>query len=219
MSAVAKKLLMKPGQSWLLFNSPENYLTTLDPLPADLQISYTAEGYFDGVQLFVLNRAELVEYLKLIRPVLHPDTIFWVIYPKKSSGIKSDLEMMSSWDEVIPYGLTGVAAAAIDTTWTALRFRPVGQSKISTTRNSEIPKNDYSAYVDVVNKNVLLPPDMIAELSKVPTALANFEKLSYSNQKEYVLWVLTAKQDKTRVDRILKTAEKLLAGKKNPSEK
>lgn len=219
MNTVAKKLLMKPGQNWLLYNAPEGYLLTLYPLPADVQINYSPEGKFDGVQLFVLSRAELVEHLKLIQPGLQPNTIFWIIYPKKSSGIKSDLEMMSSWDEVTPYGLTGVAAAAIDATWTALRFRPVGQSKVSTTRNSEIEKSDYSVYVDVANKKVTLPSDLAAELSKAPTALANFEKLFYSNQKEYVLWVLTAKQDKTRVDRIQKTAEKLLAGKKNPSEK
>jgi len=210
---------MKPGQRWLLYNAPEGYLPTLDPLPADVQINYSPEGKFDGIQLFVLNRAELVEHLPLIQSVLQANTIFWIIYPKKSSGIKSDLEMMSSWDDVTSYGLTGVAAAAIDATWTALRFRPVGQSKISTTRNSEIEKSNYSAYVDVANKKVSLPPELYEELLKNPTALANFEKLSYSNQKEYVLWVITAKQDKTRVDRIHKTAEKLLAGKKNPSDK
>jgi hypothetical protein len=219
MNAITKKLLMKPGQNWLLYNAPEGYLTTLNPLLANLQINYSPECKFDGIQLFVLNRAELVEHLPLIKSVLQPDTIFWIIYPKKSSGIRSDLEMMSSWDEVTAYELTSVAAAAIDATWTALRFRPVGQSKVSAIRNSEIEKSDYSAYVDVTNKKVLLPSELAAELSKAPTALDNFEKLSYSNQKEYVLWVLTAKQDKTRVDRIQKTAEKLLAGKKNPSEK
>lgn len=219
MNAVAKKLLMKPGQSWLLLNAPEDYLSTLNPLPENLQVSYSAQGKFDGIQLFVLNRAELAENLKLIKRVLLPDTVLWAIYPKKSSGIASDLAMMSSWDEATPYGLTGVAAAAIDDTWTALRFRPIGQSKVSTTRNSEIEKNEYAAYVDVANKKVSLPPELAAELSKNPATLANFEKLSYSNKKEYVLWVLTAKQDKTRVDRILKTTEKLLAGKKNPSDK
>ncbi len=219
MNAVAKKLLMKPGQSWLLFNAPENYLTMLDPLPENLQVSYAAEGQFDGIQLFVVNRAELAENLKQIQPVLQPNTVFWIVYPKKSSGIDSDLAMMSSWDEMTPYGLTGVAAAAVDATWTALRFRPVEHSKISDTRNSEIEKNEYAAFIDVTNKKVTLPPEMAVELAKVPFALTNFEKLSYSNQKEYVLWVLTAKQEKTKADRLAKTIEKLLAGKKNPSDK
>ncbi|WP_342645136.1 YdeI/OmpD-associated family protein [Mucilaginibacter sp. CSA2-8R] len=219
MNAVAKKLLMKPGQSWLLYNAPENYLNTLAPLPDNLQISYAPKGQFDGIQLFTLNRAELVANLKQIQPVLQPNTVLWIVYPKKSSGIASDLAMMSSWDEVTPYGLTGVAAAAIDATWTALRFRPIEHSNISATRNSEIEKNNYAAYVDIINKKVTLPTQMAVELAKTPLALTNFEKLSYSNQKEYVLWVLTAKQDKTRIDRITKTIEKLLDGKKNPSDK
>ena len=46
MNAVAKKLLMKPGQCWLLFNAPENYLPTLSPLPENLQVSYSAQGKF-----------------------------------------------------------------------------------------------------------------------------------------------------------------------------
>src|SRR5260221_562409 len=47
----------------------------------------------------------------------------------------------------------------------------------------------------------------------------NKAELSYSNKKEYLLWILTAKQEKTRNERLGKLTEKLVAGKKNPSEK
>jgi uncharacterized protein YdeI (YjbR/CyaY-like superfamily) len=86
-------------------------------------------------------------------------------------------------------------------------------------RNSELEKNDYSAFVDVHNKVITLPADLKLAMEKEQLSINFFEKLSYSNQKEYVLWVLTAKQDKTRVDRIQKTVEKLIAQKKNPAEK
>jgi hypothetical protein len=218
-SPLAKKLQVKPGKSWLLFNAPANYLTLLEPLPEGATVSYTAKGSFDGVQLFVKNSAELVENLKVIVPILHPDTILWIIYPKKSSGIESDLEMMSSWGELGKYGLGGVAAAAVNETWTALRFRPKEQTKTSDTCNSEIKGNEYSAYIDVDNKIVRLPDEIKEVLQKNSQALANYEKLSYSNRKEYVLWILTAKQEKTRNERLVKLVEKLLAGKKNPSDK
>lgn len=219
MNAVAKKLLMKNGQRWLMFNAPDNYLNILDPLPDDLQVGYIAEGSFDGIQLFVRNNAELAIHLKHVKPVLSADTVLWIIYPKKSSGINTDLEMMSSWHEPAKYGLHTVAAAAIDQTWTALRFRPQGQSKVSATRNSEIQNNEHAAYIDVVNKIVKLPKDVEAMLLTNTLAFDKYQKLSYSNQKEYVLWILTAKQEKTRTDRLTKMIEKLLAGKKNPSEK
>ncbi len=75
-------------------------------------IAYEATGNFDGVQLFVKNSTELVAGLKVVIPVLKPDTVLWIAYPKKGSGIKTDLEMMGSWDEPSKYGLNTVAAAA-----------------------------------------------------------------------------------------------------------
>jgi hypothetical protein len=218
-NALAKKLQIKSGKRWLLFNAPANYLVFLEPLPEGVIVSYEANGSFDGVQLFVKNSIELAENLKIIVPILRPDTILWIIYPKKSSGIKTDLEMMSSWDEPAKYGLGGVSAAAIDETWTALRFRPKEQTTTSDTCNENIKQNEYSEYIDVDKKIVTLPNEIKFVLEKNQQALANYEKLSYSNRKEYVLWILTAKQEKTRSERLTKLVEKLADGKKNPSEK
>jgi Bacteriocin-protection, YdeI or OmpD-Associated len=219
LSPLAKKLQVKPGKSWLLYNAPANYLSLLEPLPDGTTIAYEAKGTFDGVQLFVKNSDELNESLKVVMPALKQDAVFWVIYPKKSSGIKTDLEMMGSWDELDKYGFTGVASAAVDETWTALRFRPKELTKASETRNAEIKQNDYSAYIDIENKTIKLPDDIKNVLQKNQHALANYEKLSYSNRKEYVLWILTAKQEKTKSERLEKLVEKLEVGKKNPSEK
>lgn len=218
-SPLAKKLQIKPGKHWLLFNAPADYLTLLGPLPEGTTVSYEAKGSFDGVQLFVKNSLELIESLKVVMPILQPDSVFWVIYPKRSSGIKSDLEMMSSWDELGKYGYGGVAAAAVNETWTALRFKPKEQTKTSDTCNDEIKQNEYSQWIDVDNRIVRLPEEVKNVLEKNQQALTNYEKLSYSNRKEYVLWILTAKQEKTRGERLVKLIEKLEAGKKNPAEK
>lgn len=219
MNQLAKKLQIKPGKRWLFYNAPEDYLATLHPLPEDIAVTFTAEGNFDGVQVFVKDSADLVNSLKTIIPVLSPDTIFWITYPKKSSGIKSDLEMMSSWDEPGKYGYRSVAAVSVNETWTALRFRPEGQSKVSDSRNEKIKENDYANYIDVDNKQVKLPPEMLQTLEPARGALAIYQTLSYSNKKEYVIWILSAKQEKTKAERLHKLVEKLLAGKKNPSEK
>ncbi len=219
MSPLAKKLQVKPDKSWLLFNAPENYLTSLEPLPEGVTIAYKAIGSFDGVQLFVKNSTELTASLKVIVPVLKADTVFWIIYPKKSSGIESDLEMMGSWDEPAKYGLRGVASAAINETWTALRFRQEGQSKVSEFCNEEIKKNEYSAFIDLDNRQIILPPVMQDALERSANALAFYQTLSFTNKKEYVVWILSAKQEKTLNERLVKLVEKLLARKKNPAEK
>lgn len=218
-SKLAKKLQIKPAQRILLVNAPASYHSLLQPLPREAQLFTKAEGTFDVIQLFVMNRQELQLDLKWLQDHLRPDTIFWITYPKKSSGIHSDLEMMQSWDETSKYGLSGVAAAAINEQWTALRFRPSSQVKRSGVGNSEIESNALGEYIDVKNRLVKLPSDLQSAMEEHPGTVIFFEGLSYTNKKEYVSWVLTAKQEKTRTDRIHKTVEKLLSGKRNPSEK
>jgi hypothetical protein len=218
-SKLAKKLQIKPAHRILLVNAPVNYEELLGPLPKEAQAFKQADGTFDVVQLFVMNSEELQRDLAWLRDHLRTDTILWITYPKKSSGIESDLEMMQSWDETSKYGLSGVAAAAINETWTALRFRPSSQVKRSEVCNSEIENNALGQYIDVKNRVVRLPPELQSSMQAQPASIAFFDRLSYTNKKEYVSWLLTAKQEKTKTDRIQKIVEKLLAGKKNPAEK
>ena len=218
-SAVAKKLLIKSGKHWLFLNAPDNYLALLEPLPAGTITFFEYTDRADGIQFFVKNSDELADSLASLKLLLKTDTIIWVSYPKKSSGIKTDLEMTGSWDEAAKYGLGVVASISIDQTWTALRLRQLTETRLSGTSNNSIKQNDYSDYIDPDKKILTLPADLQSALENSPSALAYFTKLSYANRKEYLLWVLTAKQEKTRIERIDKTIEKLLAGKKNPSEK
>lgn len=219
MTNLSKKLQVKPGSKWLLFNAPGNYLPLIEPLPDGVQISYDAGDEYNGIQLFIKNSTDLTTALQILKPLLKSETIFWITYPKKSSGIQTDLEMMSSWDELTSLGLRPVTSISVSEIWTALRFKPIDQTKTSEGRNEAVRNNEYGEYIDIDNKQVTLPPLIKETLQQTPQALAFYQQLSYSNKKEYVLWILTAKQDKTRDERLAKMVEKLLAGKKNPAEK
>jgi hypothetical protein len=218
-SAVAQKMQMKPGKSWLLYNAPQNYMATIEPLPKDTKIGFDPLGDFDGIQLFVVNNDDLINSFTIVEPLLKPDTVFWLCYPKKSSGIKSDLEMMGSWEILSNHGLRVVTSVSIDNTWTALRFKPLELTKLLETRNAEIKQNEYAAYIDVDAKQIKLPAIMLAVLEKSAVAMAFYQGLSYSNKKEYVIWILSAKQEKTQNERLDKLIEKLLSAKRNPAEK
>jgi hypothetical protein len=219
MNPLAKKLLIKPGQTWLILNSPESYLATLEPLPDGVKLLFDVIGPVDGMQLFVKNNHELAETLTQVKAILKPETVVWITYPKKNSGIETDLEMMGSWDVLKQYGLRPVASAAINDVWTALRIRPEYLVKQSDFSKASIQKNDYSAYIDTQKKQVTLPPDVESVLRTNPAALTVYESLAWSHRKEYMVWILSAKQEQTRVSRITKMIEMLLAGKKNPSAK
>ncbi len=112
-----------------------------------------------------------------------------------------------------------MGSAAVNEIWTAIRVKPADSRKKSGVGNAEIANNEYGNYIDVANKTVTLPTYLKEALSKQPSALAFYEQLAYSHRKEYVLWIITAKQEKTKQDRINKMIEKLLERKKNPAEK
>lgn len=218
MTSLPQKLLIRPGKKWLVYNAPKDYLKSLEPLPANAICTTIPKGDFDGIQLFAKNKAELISSLKIIAPLLKADTIFWVSYPKRSSGIESDMKM-GDWNEMKEYKLQGVSSIAVNEKWAGSRFRPEGQAKLSGTGNSEIRNNEFSAYIDVDKKAIHLPLYIKRILKAAPEARSAYEKLSYSNKKQYLLWILTAKQEKTRKERLDKLVEKLVAGKKNPAEK
>ena len=218
-NAITKKLQIKPGKRWLFYNPPPNYLATLGQLPDGVESIFAPVGTVDGIQLFAQDSNALATGLKAIAPILRADTVLWITYPKKSSGITSDLEMQANWDEPAKYGLTPVAAASIDETWTAIRLKPKGQSKPSEFGNNAIKNNEYSAFIDVANRQIHLPPEMQEVLGQSTNAMAFYLSLSFTNKKEYAVWILSAKQEKTKTERLAKLLEKLLAGKKNPSEK
>ena len=203
----------------MIQGAPPDYLATLGPLPASVDLQFEAAGIFNGIQLFVLNSSELSEKLKVLYPLLLSQTILWITYPKKTSGISSDLQMMGDWEITRQYGLEIVTAVSIDETWTALRFKQAALIKLAETCNIAISKNEFSEYIDVENRLITLPECIKEVLKQNQPALAFYNSLAYSNKKEYVLWILTAKQEKTRQERLALLINKLLAGKKNPGSK
>lgn len=216
-NTLLKKLQIKSGFKVKVLNAPENFPVIIGDLPSDIEFSFKTETTFDGLLVFAITKGDLLNVLKT--ETIGVKTICWIFYPKAKSKLASDLNLMQSWDDLKTFNLTPCGSAAIDETWTALRIKPESELKRSGLGNAEIAKSDYGNYIDVENKIINLPEDLKSELEKSTKALNFYEQLSYSNRKEYVLWVLTAKQEKTRTDRISKTVEKLIAGKKNPSEK
>ncbi len=67
---------------------------------------------------------------------------------------------------------------------------------------------------DIKPRVVVVPDDLKTHLKKNPEAKNFFDQLSYTHQKEYVQWIEGAKRAATRENRIAKTIEMLLAGKK-----
>jgi predicted CoA-binding protein len=120
---VAEKLLIKAGYRVLLVNAPDGYENILKALPQGVKILEKLSKNIDLIQLFVNTLAELEAELIAIKPLLKPDGILWLSYPKKTSKIKADINRDSINAYAKTIGLQGVSMVSIDETWSALRLK------------------------------------------------------------------------------------------------
>ncbi|HVD01922.1 MAG TPA: DUF3052 domain-containing protein [Candidatus Dormibacteraeota bacterium] len=105
------------------------------PLPRKLglregsEVLITAEGDaqrprgpYDVIVFFALSRRELEGRLPALAARLEPNGRFWIGWPKKSSGIPTDLDEHVLREVILPTGLVDNKVAAIDELWSGLQF-------------------------------------------------------------------------------------------------
>lgn len=214
-----KKLHIKPGFKVSVINAPTNAATIFGAIPDTVEFTYQTVPGSDAYLVFAITKAELFAALEAIHTAINDKTIAWIFYPKAKTALAADLNLMQSWEDLSKYTLAPCGSAAVNEIWTGIRIKTASSQKKSGVGNAEIANNEYGRYIDVAHKIVTLPNDLETALTANPIALAYYEQLAYSHKKEYVLWIVTAKQEKTRLDRISKMIAKLLERKKNPSEK
>jgi uncharacterized protein YdeI (YjbR/CyaY-like superfamily) len=73
--------------------------------------------------------------------------------------------------------------------------------------------------IDVESRTITTPVELQSLFAKNKKANAFFETLSFTNKKEYIVWINSARKEETKTARLEATIEKLATGKKNPSDK
>ena len=118
MTSLAKKFQLKDGQRLQLVNQPagfENYLASED-------VPVTEKS--DALLIFTNSLSEVSEVVPPAFQTVPEDALVWVAYPKSSSGIRTDINRDKLWEALKPTGWQPVRQIALDTVWSALRFRP-----------------------------------------------------------------------------------------------
>jgi hypothetical protein len=123
-SSLSKKLLIKPGYRIVIVNAPEGFTDILGPLPAGVVCTETFQGVFDLALVFVRNTRELAAYGPAAIQAVKEGGILWLAYQKISAKTGSDITRDTGWDVVQALGWDGVSLIAIDSAWSALRFKP-----------------------------------------------------------------------------------------------
>jgi hypothetical protein len=120
--AIAQKLGIKPGFCIFADGVPCAYDKIVGPLPPGVSLQAKPRSPLDMVHLFATRAAGLGVKLRGYRKTIAPDGMIWVSWPKKSSGVASDLSDVVVRDIALPLGLVDVKVCAIDEVWSALKF-------------------------------------------------------------------------------------------------
>ncbi|MET0159907.1 MAG: DUF3052 domain-containing protein [Acidimicrobiales bacterium] len=117
---LAQKLGIKAGHSVALLKAPAGFEATLVGLPDGVTIRTAARGTNDVLVSFHTRRADLEKRLPLLVEAMDVDGGLWIAWPKKASGVPTDITEDTVREVALPVGLVDNKVCAIDETWSGL---------------------------------------------------------------------------------------------------
>jgi len=117
-----QKLGIKPEMRIAIVNAPRGYGRVLGKLPSRVTRKASAVGPLDFVQFFTTERRELQRRFAALARALAPAGMLWISWPKKSSGVTTDLTEDVIRAIGLAHGLVDVKVAAVDEVWSGLKF-------------------------------------------------------------------------------------------------
>jgi hypothetical protein len=119
---LARKLGLKSGQKVWRHGMPKSVARDIEAEAAEVEwVGEPVEG-LDVGHLFTSSRAELAAMLEQLRTRIRPDGMIWVSWPKKASGVPTDITEDVVRDVALPMGLVDIKVCAIDSTWSGLKL-------------------------------------------------------------------------------------------------
>jgi len=213
-NTIAQKLKIKEGFTLLALHAPENFEKQLQPLPVGVKILSDVKK-FNQLHWFVLNKAQLEKELDKVLKLVKEDVVCWIYYPKGTSKIQTDLTRDKGWDKLLQHNeLQWISLIAFDETWSTFGFRM--KTEADKIKEAKPQEREIFNYINAEKKEIRLPDDLATALKKYKKETAFFNTLSFTNKKEYVEWIVTAKREETRKERIEGTIERLTKEWKNP---
>jgi len=125
---LVRKLGIKAGQVIAIIDGPDGFDDTLGPLPDGVTVhrklteAGVGAGPFDIVLFFTTRRAVLTELIGTVRPLMAPACGLWIAWPKRASGVPTELTDHVVRELALPTGLVDNKVCAVDATWSGLRL-------------------------------------------------------------------------------------------------
>jgi hypothetical protein len=117
---LARKLGVRPGDHLALLNAPNGF--AIDDLPPGVEVSRRALRACDVIVSFHTRRADLDRRFPTLIRALVADGGLWVAWPKRASGVDTDITEDVVREVALPTGMVDNKVCAIDDTWSGLRL-------------------------------------------------------------------------------------------------
>jgi DUF3052 family protein len=117
-----KKLGIKDDFCVTLIGAPAEVLSELKESLAGCKAVHDRKASLDFAMIFTKSKAELTKEFKRVAKQLAPAGMLWVSWPKKSSGVATDLDDNVVREVGLSAGLVDVKVCAVTDVWSGLKF-------------------------------------------------------------------------------------------------
>lgn len=117
-----KKLGIKSDYKVTLLNPPHDFKKILGDLPTGVSLNRNPTDHSDLIILFTRSKSSLVKSVDGISKVISEKAGLWIAWPKKTSGVATDVTQNEVRSTGLEAGLVDYKICAIDTTWSGLLF-------------------------------------------------------------------------------------------------
>ena len=117
-----RKLGIKEGARVAFPQAPDDFRATLGEVPDGVDVRPHARGPLDVIVFFTVRRAELEGRIARLMAALDPAGGLWIAWPKRASGVDTDMTEDVVREVALPLGLVDNKVCAIDHTWSGLRL-------------------------------------------------------------------------------------------------
>ena len=121
-TALPKKLGIRAGVRVALVGAPQEMLPLLEPLPEGVRVLRRLSHELDVILFFTSRRKELDERFDRLRRALTRDGSLWIAWPKRASGVATDLTENVVREVALARGLVDTKVCAIDEVWSGLKL-------------------------------------------------------------------------------------------------
>lgn len=119
---LAKKLGVKEGFRVALVGAPKGFRGELEGLPKNVEFVTSVETSLDLIVFFAKTRAELLGNFSRLAEQLAPAGMLWISWPKKASGVATDLSDGIVRQIGLDAGLVDTKVCAVNEVWSGLKF-------------------------------------------------------------------------------------------------